>query len=63
MNSPATSRNPNPKQSKKKIAQNLQKNLHNHKNMQNIKHYVLTFQITKERFEITKLGFYTQSTN
>jgi hypothetical protein len=63
MNSPATSRNPNPKQSKKKIAQNLQKNLHKHKNMQNIKHYVLTFQITKERFEITKLGFYTQSTN
>jgi hypothetical protein len=53
MNSPPTSRNPNPKQSKKTITQN----------MQNRKHYVLKFQITKERYEITKLGFYTQSTN
>ncbi len=53
MNSPVTSRNPNPKHSKKTITQNLQKNLHKHKNMQNRKHYILEFQISKERFEIT----------
>ncbi len=38
------------------------KKLHTQKNKQNIPHYVFESQITKERYEITKFGFYTQST-
>jgi hypothetical protein len=45
------------------ITQNLQKNLHKHKNLQSKKHHFGSSQITKEGFEITKLGFYIQSTN
>jgi len=34
-------------------------NLHKHlKNLQNLPHNVLESQITKNKFEITKLGFY-----
>ncbi len=38
------------------------KKLHTQKNKQNIPHYVLKSQITKEGFEITKLEFYARST-
>jgi hypothetical protein len=54
MNSLATSRNSSPKHSKKTITQNLQKNLHKHKNLQSKNHYDVEFQITKKGFEITK---------
>ncbi len=41
----------------------MQKKLHKQKYLQSIKQYAMEFQITKEGFEITKLGFYTLSIN
>jgi hypothetical protein len=54
MNSIATSKNSSPKHNKETITQNLQKNLHKHKNLQSKNHYVVESQITKKGFEITK---------